>query len=63
LENAAKVWDKCGTERALELVRNLEYRADLLEDLRKPREASWLREKAGERKAEIGHAATSPLPT
>lgn len=59
LENAAKVWEACGPEKAIELVRNLEYRADLLEDLRKPREASWLREKAGERMAELRHAAAA----
>jgi tetratricopeptide (TPR) repeat protein len=46
LEQAAKVWEKCGQERIRELVRNLEYRADLLDLLRKHREAGWLRERA-----------------
>jgi hypothetical protein len=48
LEQAAKVWEKC-VDRTRELVRNLEYRADLLELLRKPREAAWLREQAAVR--------------
>lgn len=49
LEQAAKVWEKCGAERIRELVRNLEYRADLLDLLRKHREANWLREQAVDR--------------
>ena len=49
LENAAKAWEKCGPARTRELVRNLEYRADLLDELRNPREAAWLREQARQR--------------
>lgn len=48
LEQAGKAWEKCGTSRSTELVRNLIYRADLLEQLRKTREASWLRQRAAE---------------
>lgn len=44
LEHAGKVWEKCG--RTSELIRNLTYRADLLDQLRKHREAAWLRERA-----------------
>jgi tetratricopeptide (TPR) repeat protein len=46
LENAGKVWEKCGAERHPELVRNLEYRADILDQLRRKRESGWLRERA-----------------
>jgi len=46
LELAAKVWEKCGPTRQTEVIRNLEYRADLLDQLRKNKEASRLRETA-----------------
>ena len=46
--NGTKIWEKCGRDRTRELVRNLEYRADLMEELSRPLEASWLREKARE---------------
>jgi tetratricopeptide (TPR) repeat protein len=45
---AGKAWEKCGAERVHELMENLEHRAELLEQLRKKSEASWLREKAAE---------------
>jgi tetratricopeptide (TPR) repeat protein len=45
LERAGKVWEKC-TGRTAELVANLEYRAELLDQLRRKREAAWLREQA-----------------
>jgi tetratricopeptide (TPR) repeat protein len=45
LERAGKVWEKC-PDRAAELSANLEYRAELLDQLRRKREASWLRERA-----------------
>lgn len=44
LEKAGTAWRKSG--RIAELVHNMEYRADLLEQLRKTKEASWLREQA-----------------
>jgi tetratricopeptide (TPR) repeat protein len=44
LEKAGTAWRKSG--RIAELVNNMEYRADLLEQLRKTKEASWLREQA-----------------
>jgi serine/threonine-protein kinase len=54
LANAAKVWEKCGPSRARELVRNLEYQAELLDQLRQRREAGWLRKRAEKLLAEIG---------
>lgn len=44
LESAGKVWEKCG--RVPELIGNLNYRADLLDQLRRNKEAGWLRERA-----------------
>ena len=44
MEQAGKVWERCG--RTTELIRNLTYRADLLDQLRRHREAGWLRESA-----------------
>jgi tetratricopeptide (TPR) repeat protein len=46
LAKAAKVWEADG--RTIELVENLLYRADLLDQMRKKREATWLRERAEE---------------
>jgi tetratricopeptide (TPR) repeat protein len=48
MEQAAQVWEKCGRSKMPELLRNLEYRADLLEQMRKPREAAWVRERIAE---------------
>jgi tetratricopeptide (TPR) repeat protein len=45
LDRAGKVWEKC-PGRTAELAANLEYRAELLDQLRRKREASWLRERA-----------------
>jgi tetratricopeptide (TPR) repeat protein len=45
LDRAEKVWEKC-PDRTAELAANLEYRAELLDQLRRKREASWLRERA-----------------
>ena len=45
LDRAGKVWEKC-PDRSAELAANLEYRAELLDQLRKKTEASWLREQA-----------------
>ncbi len=59
LELAAKVWEKCGPSRDLELIRNLNYRADLLEQLRKSKEASWLRETVAALEAEMSVQAQS----
>jgi tetratricopeptide (TPR) repeat protein len=58
LANASKVWETCGPERARELARNLEYQAELLEQLRQKREASWLRSRAEKLLAELGAAAS-----
>jgi tetratricopeptide (TPR) repeat protein len=52
LDRAGKVWEKCGN-RNTELAANLEYRAELLDQLRRKREAAWLRERA----AALGRAA------
>jgi tetratricopeptide (TPR) repeat protein len=46
LEAAAKVWESLGPNRVRELVRNMEYRADLLEEMGRHEEAAQLRAKA-----------------
>lgn len=48
LERAGHAWEKCGPARTAELIRNLDYRADLLEQLRRSKDAAWLRERIGE---------------
>ncbi len=48
LARAGKAWEGCGAERTLELAANMEHRAELLDQIRKKGEASWLREKAAE---------------
>jgi tetratricopeptide (TPR) repeat protein len=45
LDRAGRVWEKCAN-RNTELAANLEYRAELLDQLRRKREAAWLRERA-----------------
>jgi len=59
LEFAGTAWRKCG--RYAELIHNMEYRADLLSQLRKTREANWLREQAAAIAEETGmrNAATA----
>lgn len=52
LEFAGTAWRKCG--RIAELIRNMEYRADLLAQLRRNREATWLREQAAQLAEETG---------
>ena len=51
LERAAKAWETCGPERAAELATNMEYRAALLDQLKRKDSANWLREKAAEARA------------
>jgi bifunctional pyridoxal-dependent enzyme with beta-cystathionase and maltose regulon repressor activities len=51
LERAAKAWETCGPERTVELATNMEYRAALLDQLKKKDSANWLREKAAEARA------------
>jgi tetratricopeptide (TPR) repeat protein len=46
LVRAGKVWEACGAVRVTQLIQNLEHRAELLEQLRKNGEASWLRARA-----------------
>lgn len=48
LESAGKVWASLGQGRALELVRNMQYRADLLEEIGRHQDAWKLRTKATE---------------
>jgi tetratricopeptide (TPR) repeat protein len=48
LELAGKVWATLGQSRASELVRNMQYRADLLEEMGKHQESRALHEKATE---------------
>ena len=55
LEKAGRAWEKCGPSRTQELIRNLEYRIDLLEQLRRTKDANWLRE----RMAELQNAMTA----
>ena len=54
LERAGKAWESCGAERVEELAVNLEYRADLLDQLKRRDSANWLREKAAEARAGAG---------
>jgi len=51
LAKAAKVWESCGSDRAAELATNMEYRAELMDQLRRKDSANWLREKAAEVRA------------
>jgi tetratricopeptide (TPR) repeat protein len=51
LARAAKIWESCGPERTSELVTNMEYRASLLDQLKKKDSANWLREKAAAARA------------
>ena len=46
LERAAKIWQACGPEKAEELATNLEYRAGLLDQLKRKDSANWLRERS-----------------
>lgn len=48
LEKASRAWEKCGPARLRELIRNLDYRADLLEQLRRTKDAAWLRQRISE---------------
>lgn len=57
LDRAGKVWEKC-PDRSAELAANLEYRAELLDQLRKKTEASWLREQAARLVSRAAGAAT-----
>jgi tetratricopeptide (TPR) repeat protein len=52
LDRAGRVWEKC-PGRTIELAANLEYRAELMDQLRRKREAAWLRERA----TSLGRAA------
>jgi tetratricopeptide (TPR) repeat protein len=46
LSKAAKIWESCGAERTGELATNMEYRASLLDQMKKKDSANWLRERA-----------------
>jgi len=48
MEKAGGAWERCQPTRTTELIRNLEYRADLLDQLRRPKDAEWLRQKITE---------------
>jgi tetratricopeptide (TPR) repeat protein len=56
LERGSKAWESCGPERVEELARNLEYRADLLDQMKRKDSANWLREKAAEARAKAAGA-------
>lgn len=51
LARAAKIWESCGPERTSELATNMEYRASLLDQMKKKDSANWLREKAAAARA------------
>jgi len=55
---AGAVWESCGPERVTELVRNLERRAELLEQLRRKGDAGWLRQRVSELTRPEARAAT-----
>ena len=60
LESAAKVWEKCNPSRQSEVIRNMDYRADILDQLRKFKEAGYLREMATTMASESStHAQTA----
>ena len=48
MEKAGTAWERCQPARTMELIRNLEYRADLLDQLRRTKDAEWLRQKIAE---------------
>jgi tetratricopeptide (TPR) repeat protein len=54
LASAAKVWESCGRERTAELATNMEYRATLLDEMKRKDSANWLREKAAAARAGAG---------
>jgi predicted DNA-binding protein YlxM (UPF0122 family) len=45
LSQAGKVWESVQSEHAVELIRNMEHRAELFDQLHQEREAVFLREK------------------
>ena len=45
LSQAGKVWESIQTDHTLELIRNMEHRADLFDQLRQDKDAAFLREK------------------
>jgi tetratricopeptide (TPR) repeat protein len=51
LARAANVWESCGPSRTAELATNMEYRASLLDQLKKKDSANWLREQAAAARA------------
>jgi tetratricopeptide (TPR) repeat protein len=55
LEAAGRAWEKAG--RTPELIRNLNYRAELLDQLRKPGEAEYLRQRVAALEAADGARA------
>jgi tetratricopeptide (TPR) repeat protein len=61
LEAAGKVWKSCGSNRSRELVRNMQYRADLLEEVGRNEEAEALWIRASE--VEDGESEPPPLAT
>jgi len=59
LEAAGKVWKSCGASRSRELVRNLHYRADLLDEVGQAEAADKLRAEA----LRIQEPKSDPLPS
>jgi len=58
LEAAGEVWKSLGSSRSTELVRNMHYRADLLEEIGHDQDAEKLRTKAQE--VQEGKTVTPP---
>jgi tetratricopeptide (TPR) repeat protein len=56
LANAGKVWAKL-PDRKKELIANMNYRADLLEQLKRKKEAAWLREQVAQIEKELQQSA------
>ncbi|MEP7353896.1 MAG: tetratricopeptide repeat protein [Acidobacteriota bacterium] len=53
LDCAVNVWQSCGSKRSPDVIRNLIRRAEVMEELRKTREVTWLRERVALLKTQI----------
>jgi hypothetical protein len=58
LATAGKAWANCGNRKA-ELAVNMNYRAELLDQLKRKHEAAWLREQVAELEGEEGPATNT----
>jgi hypothetical protein len=60
LASAGKVWAACGNRNS-ELAVNLNYRAELLDLIKRPGEAAWLREQAAVLEGEASGMAAAAM--